>query len=470
MCASRNLPIQDPASYRDPKGTVYHHSSRVFRTVTSCGVEDFQFVLSTGLLERLESEGKIIATRVAKEEEIPPECLQVPGVEFVIEHPKIELITYPYEWSFGALKRAALLQLDIHLAALECGVTLSDASAYNIQFIGKDPVFIDLLSFCRYREGEPWLGHRQYCEQFLNPLLLRAYKNIAHNSWYRGTLEGIPSAELLKILDLSTKFRFNSFIHLLLPNLFQNFRTKVDARAISQKQRRIPLHTIVFLLRSLRKWVEKLRIPSCRGSVWSEYSEANTYSNEEREAKKEYVADFVCQHQPRTLWDLGCNTGDFSVVALNNGVETAVGWEYDPLTLELAYKRAVDEGLNFLPLFLDAVNPSPCQGWRQSERRGFAERANADAVIALAFIHHLAIARNIPLEEAIDFVVSLAPVGVVEFVPKSDPTVQVMLENRQDIFPHYTEDNFLHLLGNKVRITNTKLVSKTSRKLVTFEK
>src|SRR3546814_1056173 len=76
------------------------------------------------------------------------------GATYVIEHPKIAFVSYPYEWSFSLLKAAALLHLDLHLAALEHGMTLSDASAYNVQFLGPRPLFVDLLSLRRYREGE----------------------------------------------------------------------------------------------------------------------------------------------------------------------------------------------------------------------------------------------------------------------------------------------------------------------------
>ena len=77
---------------------------------------------------------------------------------------------------------------------------LSDATAYNIQFIGTRPLFIDVLSFVRYREGQVWKGHKQFCEQFLNPLLLHAYFGISHNAWFRGALEGVAVDDLAALL------------------------------------------------------------------------------------------------------------------------------------------------------------------------------------------------------------------------------------------------------------------------------
>ena len=56
-----------------------------------------------------------------------------------------------------------------------------------------------------------------------------------------------------------------------------------------------------------------------------------------------------------------------------------------------------------------------------------------DAVLALAFEHHLAIARNVPLHRVVGWLTKWAPAGVIEFVEKSDPTVQKMLALREDI-------------------------------------
>ena len=142
------------------------------------------------------------------------------------------------------------------------------------------------------------------------------------------------------------------------------------------------------------------------------------------------------------LFDLGCNTGEYCEVALSSGAKRAVGFDFDQGALERAYARAKDKNLELLPLFLDAANPSPDQGWNMKERPGLTTRCKADAVMALAFEHHLAIARNIPLDQVVDWLVGMAPTGVIEFVHKSDPTVQQLLALREDIFDDYTSEAF----------------------------
>ena len=206
-------PIRDPASYRDPAGSIYHAGDRILRTINETAFEDFEQVLASGLLGSLADQGLAVASRNVDPGEF--EGLSH-GAYRVLEHQALPVISYPYEWCFSALKAAALLHLEIHLAALERNVTLCDASAYNVQFLGADPIFIDILSFRPYREGEFWQGYRQFCEQFLNPLLLRALLGIPHNAWFRGHIEGVPTDALRPLLPIRSHFSWNVLTHVVL--------------------------------------------------------------------------------------------------------------------------------------------------------------------------------------------------------------------------------------------------------------
>ena len=455
---------RDPASFRDPGGHVYVVDGQVFRTVMPRARDDYEFVRSTGLLQQLSERQLVIPAA-----EVPGERIQVrarAGASYVLQHPAIPFISYPYEWSFPALKAAALLTLDVHLDALARGVTLSDASAYNIQFMGPRPVFIDYLSFRRYRDGEFWIGHRQFCEQFLNPLLLTAATGVPHHAWYRGTLEGISAGDLSRVLPLRRKLSWNVLTHVVLQAGLSKPQATGDAARVSSMK--FPLDAFRRMLRSLRRWIETLEPAGARGTIWADYAKNNSYTDEDARRKAEFVTEFVRTTRPGMLWDIGCNTGDYAAVALRSGARAAVGFEADHGALDLAYSRASTEGLSLLPLYLDAANPSPSQGWNEMERRGLRDRARADAVLALAVVHHLAIGRNVPLPAVVDWLIDLAPSGIIEFVPKSDPMVQRMLRLREDIFADYDESVFLAAVLRRAEIVSSSRASTSERLLVRY--
>ena len=429
-------------------------------------LEHFEFVESTGLLERLVEASKLVPLT-----SVDPDVLSdvAPGAARVLEHPRLPMITYPYEWPFPALKAAALLHLDIHLQALERGVNMSDATAYNIQFRGPDPVFIDHLSFRPYRDGEYWTGHRQFCEQFLSPLLLRAICGVAHNSWYRGRLDGIPISDLNRLLPLKAKLSWNTLSHIVLQARFQ--QSADTERALSTTQRRkLPLVALTRMLEGLCNWISKLQPADTGTTIWQNYARQHSYNDDELKAKEAFIHAFASANALSMVWDIGCNTGNFSKVALEAGAETAIGFDFDQGALELAYARAKEERLSLLPLFLDATNPAPNQGWHEAERKGLRGRAAADGVMALAVVHHLVITHNIPLDRVVDWLTEMAPVGVIEFVPKRDAMVQQLLRLREDIFPDYTAESFLHHLGERARIVRQETVSDSGRLMVLFER
>ncbi len=456
-------PNRISGSFRDPAGHVFRSGERIFRTVTACAVDDYEHVRDAGLFKDLAADGLLTEAI-----EVDRALLGEVGSDtrYLLEHPKIPFITFPYEWPFSALKAAAKHHLDLHLRLLGHDVTLSDASAYNIQFIGAKPVFIDTLSLRRYRDGEYWLGHRQFSEQFVNPLLLRAHLGLAHNAWYRGSLEGIGNTELASMLPMRSKFSWRIASQVMLPAMLQRRAVNAPERSLAKMpERRLAKPGFKAMLRQLSSWVEKLRPADIGKTVWQDYAENHSYDDPEEQAKRAVVADFVQATKPDLLFDFGCNTGAYSALALKSGASSVIGFDMDQGALERAFARASTEDLAFLPLYLDAANPSPAQGWRQAERPGLSDRAPADALLALAFIHHLAIARNIPLDQLIAWLTSLAPRGVIEFVPKEDPTVQRMLALRDDVFPGYDVSSFATLLAERATIVRRDVVSAAGREL-----
>lgn len=454
----------DPGSFRDPTGRVIHHDGRVFRIVTAAGASAYRQVRDTGLLAELAAAGLLVG---AREVDCPPALEHVAGdAVHVLEHPRLDFVSYPYEWPFAALRAAALLHLDVQLRALDRGVMLSDATAYNVQFDGPRPVFIDHLSFRPYREGEYWLAHRQFCDQFLNPLLLSAWCGVPHHAWYRANLDGIPGPLLDGLLPWYRRLLPLALLHVTLPALLQR---RQDGGAVPAKPAGpLPLPALRGMLSALHRGIARLRSPAGSASAWSDYARNTSYAPDETARKQEFVRRFVADLRPDTLWDLGCNTGEYAQLSLQAGARRVLGFEGDPVTADAAYSRARDAGLAFMPLVMNLANPSPSQGWREAERGGLSRRGPADAILALALLHHLVIGNNVPLAGAVDWLVSLARTGVLEFVPKGDPMVTRLLALREDVFADYTQENFLALVSRHATITEQAQVTATGRLLVLY--
>ncbi len=461
-------PLVDAGSFRDPSGHVYKAGNEIFRTVSPQAAEHYAFVKGTGLLDDLASRGLVVSS-----DEVDRSALgeAADSAQLVLRHSRIPFISYPYEWPFALLKAAALLHLEIQIEALERGVSLSDASAYNVQFNGPNPCFIDILSFRRYEEGELWRGHRQFCEQFLNPLLLRSLFGIPHNAWFRGRLEGIETEWIAELLPWWRKFSLNIAAHVSLPARLQRKATANSEEIVARaKHAVLPKRSYLGMLRQLQGWIKGLQPRDTGVTVWQDYEQTHTYASNEETAKRRFIAEFTGKVKPQMLWDLGCNSGEYSEVALENGAGRVIGFDIDHGALERSYARATAKSLDMLPLYQDAANPSPSQGWYEKERPSVPQRGGASAIIALAFEHHLAIARNVPLDQVVSWLVSLAPHGVIEFVQKSDPTVQQLLNLREDIFTDYTQEAFEAALNKKARIVRSEEVAATGRTLFWFDR
>ena len=440
--------VLDPGSFRDPDGRVFRIGEKVFRSVTGSAARNFARAEDAGVMRKLVDRGQLVDFTDVTEQ---ASKVGIEQADVLLSHPQIPFISYPYEWSFSLHKAAALGHLDLHLELLSEDFTLVDATAYNMQFDGTRPVHIDHLSIRPYEDGEIWAAHRQFCMQFLNPLLMWSMLDLQPNHWFRGSLEGIAPEDLAKLVPLRKRLNWTVLTHVIAQATLQNRSVQSTTGSSRYREARLPRSSFEGMLRGLRGAIAKMEVPSHK-TVWGEYANNTSYAAPEAEAKHDLVKEAVAAIKPGLLYDIGCNTGDYSKSALEAGAGKVIGFDFDHGALEIAFKRAQLEQLDLLPLWLDAANPSPSQGWGEAERMGLSKRAKPDALLALAFIHHIAIGRNVPLDMAVDWLVSLAPAGVIEFPHKEDPMVQLLLSQRPDIFPDYHNDTFANLLSQRAQI------------------
>lgn len=452
---------KEASSFRDPSGFIFTHNGEIYRQINQVYREDYQQLTSSGLYERLTQKRKLV---FHDEVDLPaPE----PGLAYkVIKPEQIRFLSYPYEWSFTQLKDAALLTLNIQKEALLSGMILKDASAFNIQFQDGHPILIDTLSFAAYQEGETWIAYKQFCQHFLAPLALMSKTDIRLNGLLKNYIDGIPLDLASRLLPKSTWLNFGLLSHLHLHAMAQrNISSDQASPDGSQRRGGTTKSSLIGLIENLEKTVRKLQWTP-RNTDWSEYYGSTNYSESAFEEKKNIVRSLLVELQPKTLLDLGANTGVFSRLAMDIEGCYIISTDIDPGAVEQNYLEVRDaREKDILPLVIDLINPTPAIGWRNQERDSFLSRAQADVVMALALIHHLAISNNLPLRSIAQTLASMGEYAIVEFVPKEDSQVQRLLASRDDIFDEYTADGFVQAMNEVFSIEEQIPIMGTDREI-----
>ncbi len=443
------------SSFRDPSGFVFWRDGELFRQVNLAYKDDYDQLIGSGLFRELTSRGLLIP-----HEEVGGGPAQGEEAYRLIKPELIPFISYPYEWSFSQLKDAALVTLMVQKQALDGGMSLKDCSGYNIQFRDGRPLLIDSLSFERYREGQPWVAYRQFCQHFLAPLALMSYTDVRLSQLLKTHLDGIPLDLAASLLPGRTRLVPSLALHI---HMHAKSQTR-HATTAAKPRGRMSLLAQRGLVSSLEGAVRRLAWkPS--GTEWADYYSTSNYSDGALEHKQRLVGQFLESLSPRSVWDLGANTGMFSRLAAERGIPT-IAFDLDPAAVEIDYLECRKSGQrNLLPLLMDVTNPSPAIGWCNEERLALLQRGRADTALALALIHHLAISNNLPLSRIAAFFSGLCDSLILEFVPKSDSQVQRLLATRDDIFGGYTQQSCEAEFGRYFEIREAVSISGSERTL-----
>lgn len=435
----------EPGSFRDRDSRVVVSDGAIYRALSPEGAEDWAALSGSPLLEQLSASGQVIGTREADLSVLGESQELLPtGVEKVLEHDRVPFVSYPYEWSFSMLQDAARLQLELGIAAIEAGLTLKDATPYNVQYIGSKPTFIDIGSFEKLPEGQPWIAYRQFCMLYLYPLLFQAHKDIPFHPWMRGSIDGIQPIDAIKVFGLRDRLRRGVFIH-------TSLHARLDRRANksgpgtaegNKTTRTVKPKQLQAQLQSMHRLVSKLKWKTGETS-WSGYRQSNTYSDDDDRRKQAFVAEVAAAESPALTWDVGCNDGAYSRIAAESS-DRVLALDFDHATVEALYRSLREEGnTKILPLVSNLADPSPALGWRGLERKTLVDRGAPDLMLALAVIHHVSISANIPIADFLQWARDMETTLLIEFPKRTDPMVRALLANKQDgANPDYEEGNF----------------------------
>ena len=354
------------------------------------------------------------------------------------------MITYPFEWTFSMLRDAALLQLELMTEALADGMVLKDATPYNIQFVGGRPQFIDVGSFERYRKGDPWIGYRQFCRQFLYPLMLRAWVGVPFQPWLRGDPEGPTAPDMRRMLPARRRFSPAGLGHV---ELQARAEARLQGREVrsSLAEAGFSADLILANVRKLHALVESM---SWDGSdeTWTGYRDC-AHVGRDRSAKTDFLTEALEKIDPGVVLDLGANDGHFSRLAAEAGA-LAVAVDSDEAVLDALYRSLGSASV--VPVFTDLANPSPAQGWGGVERPALFSRIAPDLVVAYGLIHHLVYTASVPPPVVVDWLASFGAPAVVEFVAPDDPMVARLTANKrpEELHPGRDRETFERLIGS----------------------
>lgn len=456
-----------PSSFRDTAGFVFESEGNIYRQINQTYKSDYDILISSGLYEKLAKNQMLISHTDATDiPSIRPELAYK-----MIQVDRVWYISYPYEWCFSQYKDAALLTLKIQKEALEHGMMLKDASAYNVQFHNGRPIFIDTLSFVSYTEGMPWVAYRQFCQHFLAPLALMATKDIRLGRLMSHYIDGIPLDLASRVLPFSTKFRFGLLTHIHLHATAQARYSDSDSDKKRKKtDPKVSKLGLIGLIENLEGAINRLEW-NPKGTDWASYYQDTNYSDASFENKKQIVQDLINETNANSVLDLGSNTGIFSRLVNKNLAYPVVSMDFDPGAVEINYREAkrIDD-THILPLVMDITNPSPDIGWNNRERSGFFGRESFDLLMALALVHHLAISNNLPLPMISATMATLCQHLIIEFVPKEDSQVKRLLAARDDIFPNYTLEGFRDAFSSDFQVIKEIPLPGTQRTLFLLER
>jgi len=444
-------PKFDNASYIDPHGRVCHYNGQILRAYFPKTADFYKELLSSNKMALLIKKGMI-----ADFDFVPD--IEIEGFPLVVRQKEIPNSNYCFEWSPAMLKDAALLTIDLAIDFCEDNILLQDATPYNILFDSTKPTFIDLCSFAPPVSGYIWSAYQQFCNLFLFPLYLFNCGAVdLTTQLMKNSNEGISEEAVIRIMSFSDKVKIPGyFSRVFLPKTMsqtisvyfnQSKIRELLFHLVEKKERGELQRTRKKLFMGLKKDILYLGVPGKVKKVWSNY-----YQQTEQDIlqKKLGIIDSVTKSlNPGTVLDMGCNTGEFSILASKTGAKV-IAFDTDNYCIDMLYKKAKSDNLAILSLVMDILNPTPSMGWRGMQFKNAQERFKSDMVYALALIHHLVFTKGLDFTRIIQSIKDFCNKWlIIEYISCVDPKVKLLPHRPSLDYSFYNQDNFLRTLSEQ---------------------
>jgi ribosomal protein L11 methylase PrmA len=452
-----SIPTAHPASYRDPSGFVFIQNNELYRQVNKTYAENYELLLSSGLYKTLTEKKWLVEHEEVAEGDLSPDAYKI------LKARRLAFINFPYEWCFSQYKDAALLTLRMQQLSMKHGMSLKDATPFNITFEANNPIFIDSLSFEKYDASKPWVAYRQFCESFLAPLLLAAYHHPDLTRMMITYPDGIPLDICASLLPFHTKLKSLASLHIHLQSGIKGSDKPTNGKSTAfsaEKLNRILDHLV--------NGISSLKLNK-KISTWSDYYTNTILQDNYFKDKGKIMSGLVEKINFSSAIDLGSNTGEFAIMMEKKGSDV-IALDIDQLCIERLFIHTAEKKLRITSLVSDLLNPAPALGWDNQERHSLLQRLHADLILALALVHHLCIGRNLPFVKLAETISRMGQYLIIEFVPKDDEKVQQLLRHREDIFHDYNEENFLTAFSHHFNVIESAKVGNSGRTIFLMKK
>ncbi len=462
------------ASFRDPENAAFRLNDAWFRIAGPRSAEALDTLRSSTLYSELVAEGALVSFE-AVEAERASEVLAafqstsgralVEGAK-VFEVESVDLITYPWEWPNSLLEAAALLTLDIRERLLAIGLDLKDASAFNVQFRGMRPVFIDLGSVEKWRPNPSWNASRQFIEHFINPLAVGSGDRVtAADAWDLGKHRGLRSDVARSVLP---KGRRRSLSLLLLQATTKPVEKNAPSESKFAKEanrnKDLARNATVSLTKRLGKQVRKLRGGE-HSTTWVDYGTRGHYGSDDLTRKSAFATDFITAAEGRgtLVLDVGGNDGFTAAHLVRHANARVMVMDADAGALDVLQEgvaKTPDVAEKVTPVLGDITNLTPASGLLDREFAAFTARVRPSAVICQAVLHHVVITQGAPMQFAIDALAAFGAPVQIEFATAEDEKARLLLSQIPNWSGEYSTEALLAALRR--RYANVEEMGTTS--------
>jgi len=424
-------------TFRDPAGSLTISGEEVVRHVRPAYAEAVREFLGSSLRRKLEDDGDMVSSEIIAD--------TADGL--TLRHPRVWFATYPWEWTLGQWRAAAELTLKLQQEAISEGWVLKDATPLNILFNGTKPQLVDVLSFERRDPRSPvWLAYAQFVRTFLLPLMAHRWLD-----WPLSTTasrrDGFEPREIFNALPRLRRFRPELLWPVTLPVMLEKSADNPEATRKARETQRDPELATLVLKKSAEGLLRQIRraAPPPQKSAWSQYEmTAQHYTAAEIEQKRAFVDEALRNTAPRTVLDVGANTGTYSLLAAKYNAQV-LALEGDAAAADRIWQRAEAAHADVLPVVANLAWPTPAYGWENSETHSLLDRmaGQFDLVLMLAVVHHLLLHDQIPLKNIARLLAGLCRhTLLLEWVPVSDPMFQKLLRGREHLYGSITEQDW----------------------------